>query len=179
MKNHLFNFFFLFVHSILSDFISFIFLSFYLPRFFLASQFFISNLIFSILFTPWEFFTSVMLFYWSLSDSKAPQVSRTLLNILADLNNAAVWMVSPSLLVSKSSSPFNNPLVTVQKPPSTIDIMVKYKFLTHLPVDPLADQVASSLILLLWWFAPFAYYVIYGFISVTAYPIFAIFLRLI
>ena len=35
-----------------------------------------------------------MVFHWSLSDSKSPQVSRTLLSILAVLNNAVVWMVS-------------------------------------------------------------------------------------
>ena len=35
-----------------------------------------------------------MVFHWSLSDSKSPQVSRTLFNILAVLNNAVVWMVS-------------------------------------------------------------------------------------
>ena len=33
-------------------------------------------------------------FYLSLSDSKSPRVSRTLLSILAILNNAVVWMVS-------------------------------------------------------------------------------------
>ena len=36
----------------------------------------------------------LMVFHWSLSDSKSPQFSRTLLSILADLNNAVVWMVS-------------------------------------------------------------------------------------
>ena len=35
-----------------------------------------------------------MAFHWSLSDSKSPQVSRTLLRILADLNNLVVWLVS-------------------------------------------------------------------------------------
>ena len=35
-----------------------------------------------------------MVFHWSLSDSKSPYVSRTLLSILADLNDAIVWMVS-------------------------------------------------------------------------------------
>ena len=35
-----------------------------------------------------------MVFHWSLSDSKSPQVSRTLLSILAVLNNAVVWIVS-------------------------------------------------------------------------------------
>ena len=46
-------------------------------------------------FTPWEFFhILLMVFHWSLSDSKSPQVFRTLLCILADLNNAVVWPVS-------------------------------------------------------------------------------------
>ena len=34
-----------------------------------------------------------MVFHWSLSDSKSPYVSRTLLSILANLNNAAVRIV--------------------------------------------------------------------------------------
>ena len=83
--------------------------------------------------------------HWSLSDSKSPQVSRTLLGILAILNNAVVWtvstrsvistpsspctnplvtvprwMVSTRPLTSKSFSPFNNPLVTIPNPPITI-----------------------------------------------------------
>ena len=37
----------------------------------------------------------------------------TLLNILADLSNARIWMVSTCPLISKSSSPCINPLVTV------------------------------------------------------------------
>ena len=32
-------------------------------------------------------------FHWVLSDSKSPHVSRILLSILADRNNAVVWMV--------------------------------------------------------------------------------------
>ena len=35
-----------------------------------------------------------MVFHWSLSDTKSPQVSRILLSILADLNKDVVWMVS-------------------------------------------------------------------------------------
>ena len=35
-----------------------------------------------------------MVFHWRLSDSKSPQVSKTLLSILAIFNNAVVWMVS-------------------------------------------------------------------------------------
>ena len=54
-----------------------------------------------------------MVFHWSLSDSKSPQVSRSLLSILADLVNAVVGMVSTCPLIFKSSSPFINPLLTV------------------------------------------------------------------
>ena len=69
-----------------------------------------------------------MVFHWSLSDSKSPQISGTLLSILAVLNNAVVWMVSTRLPTSKSSRPFNNPLVTVPKAPITIGIIVTCMF---------------------------------------------------
>ena len=69
-----------------------------------------------------------MVFYWSLSDSKSPQVSRTLLSILAVLNNAVVWMVSTRPPTSKSSSLFSNPLVTVPKAPITIGMIVPCMF---------------------------------------------------
>ena len=71
-----------------------------------------------------------MAFHWSLSDSKSLQVSRTLLSILAVLNNIVVWMVSIRPPTSKSSSPFNNPLVTVPKAPITIAIIVTFMFHT-------------------------------------------------
>ena len=75
------------------------------------------------------FFTSVlMVFHWSLRDRKALRISRTLLSILADLNNAVVWMVSTRPLISKSSSPFINPLVTVPKAPITIGINIIFMF---------------------------------------------------
>ena len=48
-----------------------------------------------------------MIFHWSLSDSISPQVSRTLLSILAVLNNAVVWMVSTRPATSMSSNPFS------------------------------------------------------------------------
>ena len=43
----------------------------------------------------------LMVFHWRLSDSKFPQVSRTLLSIPADHSNVVVWMVSTRPLVSK------------------------------------------------------------------------------
>ena len=69
-----------------------------------------------------------MVFHWSLSNSKSPQVSRILLSILAVLNNVVVWMVSTRSLISKSSSPFNNHLVTVPKASITIGIIVTFMF---------------------------------------------------
>ena len=69
-----------------------------------------------------------MVFQWRLSDSKSPKVSGTLLSILAVFNNAVVWMVSTRSPTSKSSRPFNNPLVTVPKAPITIGIIVTFMF---------------------------------------------------
>ena len=69
-----------------------------------------------------------MVFHWGLGDSKSPQVSRTLLSIVAVLNNVVVWMVSTRLPTSNSSSPFSNPLVTVLKAPITIGIIVTFMF---------------------------------------------------
>ena len=69
-----------------------------------------------------------MVFHWSLRDIKSPQVSRTRLSILAVLSNAVVWIVSTRPLTSKSSRPFNNPLVTVPNAPITIDTVVTFMF---------------------------------------------------
>ena len=65
---------------------------------------------------------------WSLSESKCPQVSQALLCIRADLNNAAVWMVSTHLFISKSSSLCTNPLVTILNIAITIAITVTFMF---------------------------------------------------
>ena len=75
-----------------------------------------------------------MVFQWSLNDSKSPQVSRTLLSILADLNNFVVWMASIRPPTSNSSSPFSNPLVTVPKAPITIGIIVTFMFHSFFPI---------------------------------------------
>ena len=69
-----------------------------------------------------------MVFHWNLIDSKSPQVSWTLLSIVAVLNNAVVWMVSTRLPTSKSSRPFSNPFVTVPNTPITIGIIVTCMF---------------------------------------------------
>ena len=69
-----------------------------------------------------------MVFHWNLSDSKSPQVSRTLLSILAVLHNAVVWMVSTRPPTSKSTSSFSNPLVTVPNAPITVGIIVTSMF---------------------------------------------------
>ena len=69
-----------------------------------------------------------MVFHRSLSDSKSPQVSRTLLSILDVLSNAVIWIVSTRLPTSKSYSPFKNPLVIVSKAPITISTIVTFIF---------------------------------------------------
>ena len=69
-----------------------------------------------------------MVFHWRLSDSKSPQVSRTLLSILAVFNNAVVWIDSTQPPTSKSSRPFNNPWVTVLNAPITISIIITCMF---------------------------------------------------
>ena len=69
-----------------------------------------------------------MFSHWSLSDSKSSQVSCTLLSILADLNNAVVWMFSTCPVISKCSSPCTSPLLTVPRAPITINLFVAFMF---------------------------------------------------
>ena len=69
-----------------------------------------------------------MVFHWSLSDSRSPQVSRTLLSILAVLSNAVIWIVSTHLPTSESSRPFNNPFNIVPKAPITIGTINTFMF---------------------------------------------------
>ena len=69
-----------------------------------------------------------MVFHCGRNNSKFPQVSRSLLSILAVFNIAVVWTVSTRPPTSRSSSPFSNPLVTVPKAPITIGIIVTRMF---------------------------------------------------
>ena len=73
-----------------------------------------------LLFYPFERFSNqrlMTIFHWGFNYSMSPQVSRTLLSILADLYNDIVWMVSCSPLISKSSCLCTNLLVTVTSAP--------------------------------------------------------------
>ena len=72
--------------------------------------------------------SSLMVFRWSLSDSRSSQVFRSLLSILADLNNAVVWMVSIRPLISKFSTPFTKHLGIVLSASVTIGIPVIFVF---------------------------------------------------
>ena len=47
-----------------------------------------------------------MVFRWSLSNSKSPETSWTLLSILTDFNKAVFWMVFTCPLICMSFSPF-------------------------------------------------------------------------
>ena len=69
-----------------------------------------------------------MVFLWSMSDSKLPQISRSLLSILADLNNAVFGMLSTHVLISVSSNPTINPLATLPRAPIRIGITVTFMF---------------------------------------------------
>ena len=64
-----------------------------------------------LLFTYWVFFTSVLADGFSLESVWL--VSKSLLFILTDLNNAVVWKVSTRSLIYKSSTSCINPLVTL------------------------------------------------------------------
>ena len=81
---------------------------------------------------------TLMVFHWSLSDSKSPQVSKTLFSILTVINNAVVWMVSTRPFISKPFSPFINPLGTVPRAPTTIGIIVTFMF--HIFFNSLAKS---------------------------------------
>ena len=67
---------------------------------------------------------------------KSPEIS----SILANLNNAVVWMVSTHSFISKSSSPCINPLVTVPRAPITIGIIVTF----HIIIVVVIVVVSSS-----------------------------------
>ena len=75
----------------------------------------------------WWFFTPASADKFLL-EIEWQQVSRTLLNILAILIIAVIWVVSTRPPTSKSSRPFNNPFVIMPKAPITIGTIVTFMF---------------------------------------------------
>ena len=70
---------------------------------------------------------------------QVPQIPRTLLYILAALNNVAVLIVSTRSLISKFSNPLSKYLVTVSRTPTTIGITATFPL--HNLLIPMRGQV--------------------------------------
>ena len=96
----------------------------------------------------------------------SPQVSRTLLNTLAVLNDAVFWMVSILPPISNSSSPLSKPMRTVPSPPIisgiTVTLMVHNLFLV------LWQGPSTCLSFRFLWFSP-CFLVFSSFLSIN-YP---------
>ena len=92
-----------------------------------------------------------MIFPWSLNDSKPPQVSRTLLSILVDLNNVVYSMVSTWCVIFKFSRPFTNHLEIVPSAPITVIITGIFIF------NSLFSSLARS-----WYSSSFSFLILLG-----------------
>ena len=103
-----------------------------------------------------------MVFHWSLSDSKSPQISRTFLSILVNLNNAVIWMVPTRPFIYKSFGTFTNHLVTVLTTPITIislslscfivfSASSRYLSLFSLSFSFILSKLPNMLLLLVWY----------------------------
>ena len=97
-------------------------------------------LLFSFSSQPGQFFTLVLIggLQWNLNGNKSVLVSRTLPNILADLNRAILCMVSIPCLISNSYSLLSKPIkivlcetittdVTQMSPATFTDFLVLYQ----------------------------------------------------
>ena len=71
----------------------------------------------------------LLFFNWTLSDSKSLQISRTLQSILADLNNAVVWIVSILPLTYSFLNLFPRPFGNI--PMALITIGITVTFMCH------------------------------------------------
>ena len=94
-----------------------------------------------------------MVFHWSLIDSKSPQVSWTLLIILAVHTDAVVWMASTRPVISKSPISFNNLLVIVPKAQITIGIiftLIYHSFFNSLARSTYLSFFSLSFSFILW-----------------------------
>ena len=74
-------------------------------------------------------------FHYNLSDSLSPLVFRTLLSILANLNNAVIQILPP---FSNCFNPLSKPLGTVPRTPTTLSITVIHMF--HISFSSLAKS---------------------------------------
>ena len=86
----------------------------------------------------------------------------TVLTILVDLNKAVVWMVSTHPLISKSSSPFINPLVTGPRASITIRITAAFMFHSFF-------QLSSKVLVFSFLFAFFQFYSVIIIIIIIIY----------
>ena len=92
-----------------------------------------------------------MVFHWSLRDSKSPQVSRTLLSILADHNRAVVWIVFAHPLISNFCSLLMKPLETVSNAPIGISFTLMFHSFFSSPArSKYLSLFLFSLIFTLW-----------------------------
>ena len=87
----------------------------------------------------------LMVFHWSLCDSKSPQVYRTPLSILVDLTNAVVWMFSTCPFICKSYNLFTNYLRSVLDVPITIGITVNFMFIIITILTNLLNQLLETI----------------------------------
>ena len=71
-------------------------------------------------------FLHLVVFHRSLSDSKSPQMFKSLLSILAYFNSSVVWMVTVLLLVSSLPCLFLSLLLTVSSVSNTNGITVTF-----------------------------------------------------
>ena len=78
--------------------------------------------------TSFSHLFSLVDFQWSLGVNQSPHVSCSLLGILADLNTAAICVVSFLTQISSSASLFSKPLKTVPNAPTITDISVTFIF---------------------------------------------------
>ena len=99
----------------------------------------------------------LIVFHWSLSDRKFSQVSRTLLSILADLNNVVVWMVLILPSISNSCRPLSKSLGTVPSALITIGIIIALMFYT-LRISLARSKFLSFFLVFSFCFHSFAFF---------------------
>ena len=96
-----------------------------------------------------------MVFHWSWRDCKSPHISRTLLSILAVLNNAVVCTVSTRLPIFTYHNWYNRHFHVPQlfQFPSKVEVLISlftfFQFYSVVSWDSEVDNFASSLFFLL------------------------------